>query len=128
MFTDAPNDITSPPSPRDILSPLKDISPSTVRLADIDTSVKLPLPAVIVFDVKMLAVTLPPAATSVVDCVPTVNVPIVKASTPPVELATNAALFLVVPGVTFRSATSLPPPILIISLVSEFAPMNKLLD
>ena len=128
MFTDAPKDITSPPSPREMLSPLKTMSPFTVKVLAMLTSVKLPLPVVIVLDIKMLAVTLPPAATSVVDCVPTVNVPIVNASIPPVVLDTIAAPFLAVPGVTFKSATSLPPPILITSLVSEFAPMNKLLD
>ena len=56
-MTDAPKDITSPPSPSEMLSPLKTISPFTVNVLDTFTSVKLPLPDVTVFEVKILAVT-----------------------------------------------------------------------
>ena len=55
-LTVAPKDITSPPSPRLILSPLSVMDPFTVNVLAIDTSVKLPLPDVIVFEVKTLAV------------------------------------------------------------------------
>ena len=51
-LTVAPKDITSPPSPRFILSPLSVMDPFTVNVLAIDTSVKLP-----VLEDKMLAVT-----------------------------------------------------------------------
>ena len=123
LLTDAPKDITSPPSPSDMLSPLNTISPLTVNVFDTFTSTKLPE-----LDVTMLAVTFPVAAKFSPDWVPIDNEFIVRVSIPPVEFATRAAPFLTAPGVTFRSATSLPPPIFITSLVSELAPMNRLLD
>lgn len=57
LLTDAPKDITSPPSPSEMLSPLKTISPFTVNVLDTFTSVKLPLPAVRVFEEITFAVT-----------------------------------------------------------------------
>ena len=125
MFTDAPKDITSPPSPSEMLSPLKTISPFTVNVLDTFTSVKLPLPDVIVFEVKILAVTFCVISKLSEVCEPTVKVPIVNVSTPPVLLTTSAALFVSTPGVTLSKATSLPPPILMTVLAS--VPMNKLL-
>ena len=124
-MTDAPKDITSPPSPSEMLSPLKTISPFTVNVLDTFTSVKLPLPDVTVFEVKILAVTFCVASKLSVVWEPTVKVPIVNVSTPPVLLTTSAALFVSTPGVTLSKATSLPPPILMTVLAS--VPMNKLL-
>ena len=62
LLTDAPKDITSPPSPSDMLSPLNTISPLTVNVFDTFTSTKLPE-----LDVTILAVTFPVADKSLPD-------------------------------------------------------------